>query len=173
MSVRALRTVLRLGDQRADVDLRLEGDRLTGRIGSGKDARQVDLRVERAADGALTLRYADREVHARAVTTRSGALVGIAGRSFEVEREEPGTRPRAGAVKDAFAVSPMTGLVAKMAVAPGQRVPAGTALFVVEAMKMEYAVKAPRDVLVGEVRRKAGERVALGEVVVTFAEPPA
>jgi acetyl/propionyl-CoA carboxylase alpha subunit len=165
--------VLRLGDARAEIDVRLEGDRLVGRIGSGPDARTVDVRVERAADGTLTLRHADREVRARAVRTRGVTLVGIDGRSFEVEREELGARRRAGASQDAFAVSPMTGLVAKVAVAPGQRVAAGAALFVVEAMKMEYAVKAPREVLVGEVRRKAGEKVALGEVVVTFAESPA
>ena len=56
------------------------------------------------------------------------------------------------------------------AVAAGQAVAAGATLFVVEAMKMEFAVKAPRAVTVAEVRRRAGEKVALGEVVVTFRE---
>ena len=33
---------------------------------------------------------------------------------------------------------------------------------------MEYVVSADRDVVVNEVRRKAGDRVALGEVIVAF-----
>ena len=39
-------------------------------------------------------------------------------------------------------------------------------------MKMEYVVKAPRAVTVAEVRRKAGDRVALGEVIVGYAASP-
>lgn len=172
MSPRALRAVLRLGETRTEVDVRLEDGRLVGRIGNGANARKVDVPVARAADGTLTLAREGREVRARALRLREKTLVSIAGRAFEVEREEPGARRRAGASRDAFAVSPMTGLVAKVGVAPGQKVPAGTALFVVEAMKMEYAVKAPRDLTVADVRRKAGEKVTLGEVVVTFAETP-
>jgi 3-methylcrotonyl-CoA carboxylase alpha subunit len=172
VTARALRTVLRVGDVRTEVDLRLERGRLTGRLASGGEERRVDVLVERAADGTLTLRQDGREVRARAVRTRDRTLVSIAGRAFEVEREEPGARPRASAAREAFAVSPMTGLVAKVAVTPGQKVSGGTPLFVVEAMKMEYAVKAPRDLTVADVRRKAGEKVSLGEVVVTFAEAP-
>ena len=171
MSPRAVRTVLRVGDTRTEADLRLEGGRLVGRLGSGPNARKVDVPVVRAADGTLTLGEPGRVVRARAVRLRDRTLVAIAGRSFDVEREEPGTRARAGASRDAFAASPMTGLVAKMAVAPGQKVAAGTALFVVEAMKMEYVVRATRAATVEQVRRKVGEKVTLGEVVVTFAEP--
>jgi acetyl/propionyl-CoA carboxylase alpha subunit len=172
VSPRALRGLLRLGDLRTEVDVRLEDGRLVGRLGSGAEARAVDVPVARAPDGTLTLAPGGREVRARAARLGEKTFVAIAGRSFEVEREEPGARVRGGASREAFAASPMTGLVAKVGVAPGERVAAGTALFVVEAMKMEYAVKAPRDLTVADVRRKAGERVALGEVVVTFAESP-
>ena len=75
------------------------------------------------------------------------------------------------AAEEPFATSPMTGTVAKVSVAPGAAAAKGAELFVVEAMKMEYVVRAPRDVTVAEVRRAAGERVALGDVVVTFAGP--
>ena len=47
----------------------------------------------------------------------------------------------------------------------------GAPLFAVEAMKMEYVVRADRDVVVDEVRAKQGDRVNVGAVVVTFKDP--
>jgi biotin carboxyl carrier protein len=64
----------------------------------------------------------------------------------------------------------MTGVVRKVLVASGDAVAAGATLFVVEAMKMEFAVTAPRDVVVDEVRAAEGARVEIQQVVVTFRE---
>jgi acetyl-CoA/propionyl-CoA carboxylase biotin carboxyl carrier protein len=72
---------------------------------------------------------------------------------------------------DPFATSPMTGVVAKVHAAPGAAVGRGAALFAVEAMKMEYVVRADRDVVVDEVRARPGDRVEVGAVVVTFRDP--
>jgi len=66
----------------------------------------------------------------------------------------------------------MTGTLAKVTVAPGEAVSAGAELFIVEAMKMEYVVRAPRDVIVAEVRGAVGAQVEQGGVVVTYAESP-
>ena len=168
MTPRTLRTVLSAGGARAAVDLALAAGRLTGAVAS----RRVEAEVERRADGALVLRRDGRTVVARAVRSRGRWLLAIEGCTFEVAKEEPGAKRPASAGHEPFAASPMTGLVAKVAVVPGQAVAAGATLFVVEAMKMEYAVKAPRAVTVAEVRRQAGQKVTLGEVVVTFAEAP-
>jgi propionyl-CoA carboxylase alpha chain len=62
----------------------------------------------------------------------------------------------------------MTGLVTKVHVAAGAAVGKGAPLFAVEAMKMEYVVRADREVVVAEVKAAAGDRVAVGAVVVTF-----
>jgi biotin carboxyl carrier protein len=62
----------------------------------------------------------------------------------------------------------MTGVLAKVVVAAGDRVAEGDELFVVEAMKMEFSVKAPRAAVVTEVKGARGAKVALGEVVVVF-----
>jgi len=69
---------------------------------------------------------------------------------------------------DPFAASPMTGVVRKVLVRPGESVAAGATLFVVEAMKMEFTVAAPRDVVVDEVRAAEGARVDIQQVIVTF-----
>jgi biotin carboxyl carrier protein len=99
-------------------------------------------------------------------------LFSIGGRSFRVERVDA-AKAAAGAadVGEPFAVSPMSGLVTKVHVVPGDRVAKGAPLFAVEAMKMEYVVKADRDVVIADVKVKAGARVGINEPGVTFAAP--
>ena len=50
---------------------------------------------------------------------------------------------------------------------------AGAPLFVIEAMKMEFVVEAPRDVVVDEVLAAVGDRVDIGQVLVSFVEAEA
>jgi acetyl/propionyl-CoA carboxylase alpha subunit len=66
--------------------------------------------------------------------------------------------------------APMPGLVLRVQVAPGQRVPAGAGLVVLEAMKMENELKAPAPVLVKAVRVQAGSAVEKGQVLLEFEE---
>ena len=78
--------------------------------------------------------------------------------------------PDLSAERNPFVESPMTGTVWKMLVEPGQEVASGEVLCIVEAMKMEFAIEAPRDVVVDEVKCAAGERVDIGDVLVTFRQ---
>jgi len=64
--------------------------------------------------------------------------------------------------------APMTGRVVKVAVAAGAAVKAREPLVVLEAMKMEYRLTAPRDGVVETVTCAEGERVDLGRVLVTL-----
>jgi len=63
-------------------------------------------------------------------------------------------------------LSPMPGLVARVVTAPGQTVEKGQALAVIEAMKMELTLRAPRDGVVAEVCVAVGDQIADGTVVV-------
>jgi biotin carboxyl carrier protein len=96
--------------------------------------------------------------------------VAVHGRTwrFQAVQHRPGGDPAAAEQDDPFAASPMTGTVRKVLVRPGDKVASGGTLFVVEAMKMEFAVTAPRDVVVDEVRAAEGARVDIQQVVVTF-----
>jgi 3-methylcrotonyl-CoA carboxylase alpha subunit len=60
----------------------------------------------------------------------------------------------------------MPGRVAAVRAEPGQRVKKGEELLVVEAMKMENALRAPRDGVVRAVHVTAGEMVAPGRALV-------
>jgi len=64
--------------------------------------------------------------------------------------------------------APMNGTVVAVLVNAGQQVTAGQTLLVMEAMKMEYAIKAPTDGLVNAVFYQAGELVKDGVELVDF-----
>jgi 3-methylcrotonyl-CoA carboxylase alpha subunit len=62
--------------------------------------------------------------------------------------------------------APMPGKVIALRVVPGQQVTKGEELVVVEAMKMENAIRAPRDGVVKAVAAKLGDMVAQGVTLV-------
>ena len=59
-------------------------------------------------------------------------------------------------------VAPMPGKLMSLLVSPGQAVRQGQALAVMEAMKMEHTISAPRDGVVAEWLHAAGDQVAEG-----------
>jgi propionyl-CoA carboxylase alpha chain len=62
-------------------------------------------------------------------------------------------------------VAPMPGLVKQVLVAVGDRVAQGAALLVLEAMKMEQVIRAPRAGRVTAVSARAGQQVEAGLVL--------
>jgi propionyl-CoA carboxylase alpha chain len=68
-----------------------------------------------------------------------------------------------------FLLAPMPGLLAEIAVAPGQEVKAGEKLAVIEAMKMENILKAERDCVVAEVLAKPGDGLAVDQPILRIA----
>jgi propionyl-CoA carboxylase alpha chain len=67
-----------------------------------------------------------------------------------------------------FLLSPMPGLLAEVAVKPGQEVKAGERLVVIEAMKMQNVLVAERDAVVAEVLTPAGESLAVDQAILSF-----
>jgi biotin carboxyl carrier protein len=64
--------------------------------------------------------------------------------------------------------SPMPGKVVKVLVKPGDVVKSGSPVMVVEAMKMENELRAPRDGTVREVRVLEGEAVEANQTLATI-----
>jgi acetyl/propionyl-CoA carboxylase alpha subunit len=86
------------------------------------------------------------------------------GRTYRLEEidEEGASGPRAPA---GTLEAPMPGKVTAVRVGIGDRVSRGDEVLVVEAMKMENAVRAPRDGQVKDLRVKVGDAVAAGQVL--------
>ena len=64
--------------------------------------------------------------------------------------------------------APIPGLVVRVAVTPGQPVVEGDPLVILEAMKMENELRAPRAGTIHEVRVDVNAQVTLGQVLVTI-----
>ncbi len=66
--------------------------------------------------------------------------------------------------------APMPGVITILSAAPGDAIEAGKPLLVMEAMKMEHAVKAPFDGVIKAYKFKPGDQVKDGDLLVEFEE---
>jgi propionyl-CoA carboxylase alpha chain len=65
-------------------------------------------------------------------------------------------------------LSPMPGAIVSVSVVPGQTIVDGQELCVVEAMKMQNILKSEREGVVKSVNVKAGDSVAVDELLIEF-----
>jgi len=164
-----LQRTWRVGDRSVEADLHLEDDRLVGLVSGDGLEQRIDARVRRSAPDAVIVRQAGRLYRAVLVLRGSTLWIALDGHTYEL-KVGTGCRTDDRASAARFATSPMTGTLLQVEVACGQEVEEGQILFVVEAMKMEYAVRAPRSSTVEEVHGAAGDNVTVDDPVVTFAE---
>jgi 3-methylcrotonyl-CoA carboxylase alpha subunit len=105
------------------------------------------------SDGAQTLAYG--------VADGTRVWVFLDGQTYVVDAEA--THTRASHADDPSALSaPMPASVAQLNVGPGQRVLKGETMIVLEAMKMELPIHAPRDGVVARVNCRVGDLVQPG-----------
>ena len=115
-------------------------------------------------------REAAGEVPSGAVAARDGDVAWVWFRG-ETYRLSPARSRRASrASEEAPSLeAPMPGRIAAVRVASGASVSKGDVLVIVEAMKMEHAVRAPKDGTVERVLVSEGQMVGLGDVLVEMA----
>merc|ERR550539_2144504 len=107
----------------------------------------------------------------RILVTEQAVILYTKDGSYEFIRPLPkfkGAGSGGGSLGDA--VSPMPGVIEKVAVDEGAAVEAGDPLVVMIAMKMEYVIKAPKAGTVKKVNAKLGDFVEKGKVLVSFVE---
>lgn len=129
------------------------------------NGERFELEVAEIAPGAFVIRRGERVERLHAV--RSGDTVHLQwrGRVHRLTEEREGARSAHGRMATGLE-APMPGKVIAVHVAPGQRVHRGEEVLVVEAMKMENAVRAPRDGTVKTVAVAVGDPVAPGIALV-------
>lgn len=155
------RYVLRVGDRSVDVVVGRDGRAEIA--GATWDVRRVTASGWLVSDG-------DRQTLVHAVAEGGTVWVHVDGEVHVVEVDAGGTaRPRSRAGHPADLSAPMPAVVRTVLFAPGDRVTAGDVLVVLEAMKMELPVRAPRAGTVVAVRCAAGELVQPGVPLVELA----
>ncbi|MEU8357883.1 biotin carboxylase N-terminal domain-containing protein [Nonomuraea sp. NPDC048882] len=123
---------------------------------------------QRAGDGTLSVTIGDRTEHYLCVRRADTLWLGRDGAAWQMTRHligDPGDRPGAATAGDGVVRSPMPGTVLLVKAERGDRVSEGQPLIVVEAMKMEHTVTAPRDGIVSELTAQAGRPVDMDAVL--------
>jgi len=132
-------------------------------------------------DGGKVQFTLDSEIHSAWVSSdrENNACVTVNGHIYSLKRtdilaesELPARVETAGADAD-HVTSPMPGKVIKIGVSKGDKVTKGDLLLIVEAMKMENKVVAPRDGIVDEVNVAVNDRVEVKTQLVTLEKESA
>lgn len=108
------------------------------------------------------------------VTIENKNIVSVNGEAFQVKIEDERVqqlarlRGKIVRIEEVYIAAPMPGLVVEVEVGVGDRVKVGSGLIVIEAMKMQNELKAPREGVVKEVLVKKGMSVNGGDTLVVI-----
>lgn len=149
----------------ADAVLEVAGERfaISGQIHWGEALQRLtvngaplDFKLE-SHDGRLQLTRHGQVVHTRALSALEHELYAL-------------IPERAPAQTGHLVTSPMTGKVVAVLVEAGAAVKAGQMLCIIEAMKMENALQAPRDGVLTAVHVTPGAAVEVDELLMEYAQ---
>jgi len=148
------------------------------RVGSGP----AEPTAERAVQYSLLIGDRSYDLFVRAVPRPEGGApayeVSLGGRTYAVGVQDERTQALAGLAGeghvsgDAVIRAPMPGLVSNVAAVEGTAVGRGQPVIVLEAMKMENDLTAPRAGVVKAVRVSQGQTVNQGDVLAVVGDPP-
>ena len=148
-----------------------------------KGDRPMGIRYKEAAapksagksNGAYTATVNGKNVAVQLNAAGDAYTATVNGKSFTVKVAEGTVAPAAGAAPaasgDAVPLpSPLPGTVVKIAVAEGDEVAEGDVILVIEAMKMETEIKAPKAGIVREISVTQSQVVAAGDTLAMIEE---
>jgi biotin carboxyl carrier protein len=149
------------------------------------DGREVPLRLERQGKswmangrsasvlevepGVYSVLLEGRSFEARIERSADAWAVTIAGRRFEIEIADPRrltrrTRPP-GREGRQTVTAPMPGKVIRLLAAQGEHVEAGQGIAIIEAMKMQNEIKAPKSGRLAALPIQEGATVSAGDLL--------
>ena len=141
-------------------DVRLEKDAAV------LDGRRIAFQACRRAGEVVAIEIGGKIFTVRAVAEARHVLVWCAGQVFELRTalSAPRAREAAGDL-----LAPMPGRVRRITVSAGSSVRRGEVVMVLEAMKMEHAIRAPRDGVVSRIAYGEGDLVEAGMPLVEIS----
>ncbi|MEP6717528.1 MAG: biotin/lipoyl-containing protein [bacterium] len=152
-----------------EVSLNLHANKATAEI----DGRGYEVEVRPLARGEYLLLHGTSVYKCRVLskdTARASFEVNLQGHSYDITISDPRRlgRGQAGGLHDhgaAEIISPMPGKVVRVLVKAGAKVAAGAGIIVVEAMKMQNEMKAPKAGVVFLINAEEGATVNAGDVL--------
>jgi biotin carboxyl carrier protein len=134
------------------------------------DGRSIQVDICEPVPGVLSLLMDGRSYRCVRTVFADEETIAVSGLQHRVAVIDPrslrGQRRRPGAGNGTLQIkASMPGRVARVLVTPGETVVAHQGVVVIEAMKMQNELKAPRDGHIAEVRVAAGDKVTSGQVL--------
>ena len=150
--------------------------KVTYRIPGEDELVEVDIAPPDDPDAGYRVTVRDRVFDLPAASLRRAAFlrqageitVQVDGREYRLYDGRQRRRQPASAPGDLHA--PMAGRIIQVLAKAGDGVRAGDTLLILEAMKMEQQVIAPRDGIVASLQCKEGDQVAAGQELVVLQE---
>ena len=132
----------------------------------------LDQRLAMALEGqVLQVWMGEQRATAKAVFDDAGLHLFQRGRHYRFELHDPLSTTATGVSAHAGGLNaPMPGRIVELLAMPDAPVTKGTALLVLEAMKMEHTLLAPSDGVVRQFLVKAGDLVADGATLLDFEQ---
>ncbi|MDE2584123.1 MAG: acetyl/propionyl/methylcrotonyl-CoA carboxylase subunit alpha, partial [Betaproteobacteria bacterium] len=135
----------RVGDGLVDVHVayRPEGGQMSWRLTCRNES--VLARGRSLSHGRLAVELDDRRLMASVIAVGEKRHVFLNGGTTVIERHDPLHLVEAGGAQGGGLTAPMPGKVIALLVQPGQAVDKGAPLLILEAMKMEHTITAPKN----------------------------
>jgi len=144
------------------------------RFGEGLCERVWAAEAERGVDGRLVVALDGARRRVRVLAHGAVLAVFAVGESWIIEEVDPLMPPPGADAVAGRLTAPMPGRVVQLLVAAGDQVRRGQPMMVVEAMKMEHTIAAPRDGTVASVHYVSGALVEEGAELIALepVDPP-
>ena len=153
----------RIGSDAFDIALEMVGGGYRAEI----EGKVYEIEAVMVHAGGLQLRLNGDLVRADWAEGNGKLWVGINGRSYVLEKASVGTRSAVAVADGGNKVrAPMPGRVREVYVAEGGQVDRGQTLLLLEAMKMEMRILAPRDGKIINLTVQTGQQVDKDDVLV-------
>lgn len=137
-------------------DVRVLTDPLQEKVSVEVDGERFEVGVEARPDDAETV-ATTADAHSGATTAADAAV-------SDTQMAASGAPSRSNVT------APLPGVVKSIAVQPGQQLSVGDEILVIEAMKMDNAIRATREGVISAVHVSEGNRVAHGQLLIDYGE---
>jgi biotin carboxyl carrier protein len=161
-----MKLIAELKNEKHEVEIRRDGDLLFARV----DDREYKLEADEVEPNLFLIKF-DNQI--RQVYVAPSGVVNIGNHQFEIKLSDP-KRLRGSGDDDAAAAgtsevkTAMPGKIVRILVEPGEEVEHGQGVIVVEAMKMQNEMKAPKTGVVSSIRFAEGATVNAGDVLIVI-----
>ncbi len=161
-----MRLVFEAGKRTYEIELVQSGDSYRAVIGD----RGLDLERVHAGGGRLDLLLEGTPLTAFVSSDGAKRWVTVNGRTYRLTKSSGARRAGAAAGGQNTLLAPMPGQVLAVHVEVGDQVSTGQTLLLLEAMKMEIRMQAPRDGVVKRLRVAQGQTVEREQVLLEIGD---